>query len=159
MAKITVIACGYNVDNGKPTQRGASATSLHYVDDHDRQCSRTISELVGNSTGPQCDIKAAILGLMSIKQHLRKLPIELIVSHYVAKLLEFDGNDFKVVPKTNSELVKRLREKTALLHDLKVTAGSRDRLQSTLDIAKSAIAANSGNDTGTVINENRMAKN
>ena len=149
--KITIIACGFSIDNGKPTQRGACAAHLSYEDEHDRKATRTISELVGSSTNPQCDLKAAILGLMSVRVGLRKRPIELIASSYVAPILERDGDNYKLNPKKNLELVKRLREKVALFGDLTVKAGTKDQLRPALDAAKVAVDTEAGSDSGTVV--------
>lgn len=152
--KISIFACGFSIDNGKPTQRGACAARLEYVDDHDRKSARVISEPVGSSTGPQCDLKAAILGLMSVSAvpvlRLRKAPICLCASTYVAQLLERDGDDFKINPKKNGELVRRLREKVALFNNLTVQAGTKEQLQQALDVAKTAVDTGIGSDSGTI---------
>lgn len=154
--KISVYACGFSIDNGKPTQRGACAASLEYLDDHGRRGTRIVSEPVGNSTGPQCDLKAAILGLMSIKADpviRRKWDIELFVSPYVAQLMVRKDDGFKLNPKKNVELVRRLREKADLFGNLTVTAGSKEQLQQALDTAKTTVEVNMGSDTGTATNE------
>ena len=153
--KISIFACGFSVDNGKPTQRGACAARLEYLDDSNRKSTRVISEPVGHSTGPQCDLKAAILGLMSISAapilRLRKAPICLCASVYVAQLLERDGDNFKINPKKNAELVRRLREKVALFSDLTVQAGTKEQLQQALDVAKTAVDVGVGSDSGTIV--------
>jgi len=154
--KISIYACGFSVDNGKPTQRGACAAALEYLDDHGRRGARVISEPVGNSTGPQCDLKAAILGLMSVKADpviRRKWDIELFASPYVAQLMARKDDGFKLNPKKNIELVRRLREKADLFGSLTVTAGSKEQLQQALDTAKTTVEVNMGSDTGTATNE------
>ena len=150
--KISVFACGFSIDNGKPTQRGACAAYLEYVDDHDRKATRVISEPVGNSTNPQCDLKAAILGLMSIKADpfvRRKVPVELFASSYVAPLLEREGESYKLNPKKNIELVRRLREKSGLFSNLTISIGSKEQLQPALDAAKDTVNAGVGSDSDT----------
>jgi len=154
--KITICACGFSVDNGKPTQRGACAAILEYLDDYGRKATRTVSEPVGNSTGPQCDLKAAILGLMAVKADpvIRcKWDIELLTSPYVAQLMVRQGDRFKLNPKKNVELVRRLREKAALFGNLTVATGSKEQLQRPLDTAKTTVEVGMGSDTGTVTNE------
>lgn len=156
MMKISIYACGFSVDNGKPTQRGASAAVLQYDDDYGRRCTRTISEPVGNSTGPQCDLKAAILGLMTVKADpviRHKWDIELFASPYAAQLMARNDGEYKLNPKKNIELVRRLREKAELFGNLTVTAGAKEELQQALDAAKTTVAVNMGSDTGTTTNE------
>jgi hypothetical protein len=153
---ISIYACGYTIDNGKPTQRGACAASLEHYDSSNRRAVRVISEPVGSSTGPQCDIKGAILGLMSINAspvlQFRKMPVSLYVSKYVAQLLEHqDDGQFKVTPKKNAELVRRLREKTSLFEDLTVHTGTKEQLQQPLDISRTAADSGLHSDTGTLI--------
>jgi hypothetical protein len=152
--KISIYACGYSIDNGKPTQRGACAAGLHYVDDHDRKAIRVISELVGSSTGPQCDLKAAILGLMSIKAtpvlRLRKAPVELVTTKYVAQFMERVDGEFKLVPKKNIELIRRFREKADLFENLIVLIGTKEQLQQAFDIAKTTVETGINSDSNTI---------
>jgi hypothetical protein len=153
---ITIYACGYTIDNGKPTQRGACAASLEHYDSSNRKAVRVVSEPVGNSTGPQCDIKGAILGLMSINAspvlQFRKAPVNLYASKYVAQLLECgDDGRFKATPKKNAELVRRLREKVSLFENLTVYVGTKEQLQQPLDISKTAVNSGLHSDTGTLV--------
>jgi hypothetical protein len=150
--KISIFACGFNIDNGKPTQQGACAARLQYVDDYNRISIRVIGEPVGNSTGPQCDIKAAMLGLMAIKATtvFRKMSIELFASAYVSQLLERDDTSFKINPKKNMELIRRLREKASLFENLIVQVGSKEQLQQTMDIAKTVVNTGIASDSGTI---------
>jgi hypothetical protein len=151
--KISIFACGFNINNGKPTQRGACVARLQYVDDHNRTSVRVISEPVGNSTGPQCDIKAVILGLMSIKATptFRKMPIELFVSSYVVQLLERNEEGFKINPKKNIELIRRLREKFLLFANITAQTGSKEQLQQVMNIAKTTVDTEIASDSGTII--------
>jgi hypothetical protein len=153
--KIEIFACGFSVDNGKPEQRGAATARLQHIDSHGREAIRVISEPVGDSTKPQCDIKAAILGLMSIKAHpvlqLRKSPVVLFVTPYVAQLMERDGDKYKIEPKKNAELIRRLREKADLFTDLTVQIGEKEQMQQILDVAKTAAETTVGSDSGTII--------
>ena len=148
---ISIFACGFSIDNGKPTQRAACAARLLYEDEFSRKAMRVISEPVGNSTNPQADLKGAILGLMTLRADLRKEPVELFVSKYVAPLMERSDDGFKINPKKNPELVRRLREKAALFNKLTVVAGTREQLQQTLDVAKTAVEVGAGSDTGTIV--------
>lgn len=148
---ITIHACGITIDNGQSTQRGACAVDLHYADEYDRIATRTISEFISDSTNPQCDLKAAMFGLMSINADLRNKPIELFVSTYVAQLLERDNKIFKLIPKKNIELVRRLREKVDLFSDLTVKAGTKAQLQHVLNVAKITVETKVSEDTGTVV--------
>jgi hypothetical protein len=154
MMKITICACGYSIDNGKPTQRGACAARLCYFDDYDRKAIRVLSEPVGNSTGPQCDLKSAILGLMSIKAtpvlRLRKAQIELITTKYVAQFMERVDGEFKLIPKKNIELIRRFREKAALFDSLIVQVGTKEQLQQAFDIAKTTVETGIGSDSDTI---------
>lgn len=153
--KIEIFACGFSVDNGKPEQRGAAAARLQYVDDYEREAIRVISEPVGDSTKPQCDIKAAILGLMSIKAQqvlqLRKNPVVLFVTPYVAQLMERDGDKYKIEPKKNAELIRRLRDKADLFSNLVVQVGEKEQMQQVLDVAKTAAETIVGSDSGTIV--------
>jgi ribonuclease HI len=137
-----------------PTQRGACAAYLECVDDYNRKATRIISEPVGNSTNPQCDLKAAILGLMSVKADpvLRhKVSIELFASSYVAPLLERKDDGYKINPKKNVELVRRLREKAELFGNLTVRVGLKEQLQTALDVANGTVSTGVGIDSDTKV--------
>jgi hypothetical protein len=88
---------------------------------------------------------------MGVRIDQRKKPVELMVSPYVAQLLERNDSGFKTNPKKNAELVRRLREKATLFSDLTVLVGTKDELQQTLGFAKSAVENGTGNDTGTML--------
>ena len=148
--KISIFASGFCIDNGTPTQRGAGAARLLYVDDFGRSAVRVVGEPVGSSTKPQCDLKAAMVGLMSLRTGLRRHAVDLVVSPYVAQLMERNGKEYKLQPKKNMELVRRLREKAALFSNLIVQAGSKEELQQVLDIARTATEVGAGSDSGTI---------
>ena len=151
--KTSIYACGFSVDNGKPTQRGACAAILEHSDDHDRKACRIISEPVGSSTGPQCDLKAAILGLMTVSANprFRKSSVDLFVSKYAAQFLERDGEKYKLDPKKNAELVRRLREKADLFGNLTVQIGTKEQLQLSAEHAKGTAETGFGGDSGTTL--------
>jgi hypothetical protein len=101
-------------------------------------------------------LKAAILGLMTVKADpviRRKWDIELFASSYVAQLMARKDDGFKLNPKKNVELVRRLREKVDLFGNLTVAAGSKEELQHALDTAKTTVEVSMGSDTGTATNE------
>lgn len=148
--KIEIFTSGFCIDNGKPTQRGACAARLSYADEHGRKAVRVISEPIGDSTGPQCDLKAAMVGLMSVRSDLRKCDIDLFTSTYVAQLTERDGDNFKLVPKKNAELVKRLREKVILFNNLVIKVGTKEQLQQITSIAKTVAETAIGDDSETI---------
>ena len=149
--KISIFASGFCIDNGKPTQHGAGAARLLYVDDFGRSAIRVISESVGNNTKPQCDLKAAMVGLMALRTGLRHKAVDLIVPLYVAQLMERDGKEYKLQSKKNVELVRRLREKAALFSSLTVQTGSKEELQQVLDVARTAAEVGAGSDSGTIV--------
>lgn len=149
--KITIFASGFCIDNGKSTQRGACAARLLYADDEGRNAVRIISEPVGNSTKPQCDLKAAMLGLMSLKSTVRNAAVDVFVPSYVAQLMEREGGNYKLEPKKNAELVRRLREKVTLFKNIIIQTGSKEDLRQPMVIAKTAAEIGAGDDSGTIM--------
>jgi len=93
-----------------------------------------------------------MLGLMAIKATtvFRKMSIELFASAYVSQLLERDDTSFKINPKKNMELIRRLREKASLFENLIVQVGSKEQLQQTMDIAKTVVNTGIASDSGTI---------
>ena len=115
---ITVLTCGFCVDNGQPTQRGGAATVLLVADEYGRHASRTILAPTGNSTKPQSDLKAAILGLSAIAPRFKSQVVQFSASKYVTSLLDRVNGAYKTKPQKNSELISKLRTISESFSDL-----------------------------------------
>jgi hypothetical protein len=79
------------------------------------------------------------------------MPIGLFVSSYVVQLLERNEEGFKINPKKNIELIRRLREKFLLFANITAQTGSKEQLRQVIDIAKTTVDTEIASDSGTII--------
>ena len=146
---ITVVACGYCADNGQPTQRGGSATTLTVVDDNSRKAVRTLTAATGNSTQPQSDIKAVLLGLSAIKPQFKIDKLRLSVTKYVERLLVKNGDVYKTKPQKNPELVVKLRTLVETFRSIEIITDV-DGQKAVLQLARKVAETQESSDSGTV---------
>jgi hypothetical protein len=148
MIKITT--CGSCVDSGKPTQRGGCAAHLWAKDSLGRVSTRKLTHAAGNSTQPQANLKAALLGLMSINAAMRVQDTELCVIPYVEQQLQQQDGKYKTTPKKNVELVDRLRSAVALFPRLRTLVADKSTLRQILEDARQCAEKQNETDTGTI---------
>ena len=150
MIKITI--CGFCVDAGKPTQRGGAVAKLVSVDEQQRTAKRTIQAATGNSTRPQSELKAALLGLLAVSQRQRQNRVEFGSPKYVSDFLEkVDGKYKRVDVKSNVELITKLRTVFDAFSDISL-AVDKDEMKEALQLSKETAEKQDNKDSGTVCN-------
>ena len=149
---ITIAACGFCIDNGQPTQRGGAAVKLALTDEIGRAATRAIISATGNSTQPQSDLKAVLLGLHAISPQFTREPIRLCASKYASKVLERQNGKFKTSPQKNVELVEKVRAFFLTFPNIELVVDVESQ-KTALQLAKEVAETQESDDSGTVVEE------
>lgn len=142
---IDLYAAGYCFDNGKPAQRAAAGMVLLTGDGRRRE----IVHPLGAVTAPQAELNAAMGALLAVRPEFHGEPITLYTSQYVARALERSESGYVVEPKSNVQLVRRLRDLVSDYPQLAVVAAKDENTASAVALAKSGAQDQAAVDTGT----------
>ena len=147
---IKIVACGFCTNNNQPSQLSGAAVKLTYVDEFNRTAIRTIKAPTGNSTRPQSEIKAAILGLSAIICRFKSAPIQLYIPTYVAGLLKKVDGIYKANANKNADLVGQLRSLFDTFSSITIFS-TPGELKDILQLSKNVAETQIGGDSGTVL--------